>query len=145
MVNWLILVSDVVFALVAAILCILGLSTSKAIKHLGIGKSFWIPVSVSGALFLIGSIVRIFHQVAVELGSLIFLPVELGSLTINTEEIVHVSWLLAICILMFSIYNYSKKVKTIRRGPTPDKRNEVIDQTTELLKRIEKLKKRVKG
>lgn len=101
--NWLILISDVLFALVAAILGILGLSTFKAIRHLGIGKSFWIPTFVSGVFLLIGSVFRIFHEVAVELDL---------SLTINIDEIVHVSWLLALCILMGSIYNYSRKVKT---------------------------------
>ncbi len=143
-VNWLILISDVVFALVASILCRLGLSTIKAIKHLGIGKSFWIPVFLSGILFLLGSTLRIFNQVAVELYSLTFFSVELGSLTIKTEEIVHLSWLFALCILMFSIYNYSKKVKTIRSPTTPNESNELTDQTTELLKRIEKLKKDLK-
>ena len=143
-VNWLILISDVASALVASILCRLGLSTIKAIKHLGIGKSFWIPVFLSGALFLLGSTIRIFNQVAVELYSLTFLSVELGSLTIKTEEIVHLSGLFALCILMFSIYNYSKKVKTMRSPPTPNESNELTDQTTELLKRIEKLKKELK-
>jgi hypothetical protein len=85
-VNWLILISDVVFALVASILCRLGLSTIKAIKHLGIGKSFWIPVFLSGTLFLLGSTIRIFNQVAFEFYSLTFFSVELGLLTIKTED-----------------------------------------------------------
>ncbi len=143
-VNWLIFISDVVSALVASILCRLGLSTIKAIKHLGIGKSFWIPVFLSGALFLLGSTIRIFNQVAVELGSLTFFSVELGSLTIKTEEVVQLSGLFALCILMFSIYSYSRKVKTIRSPPTPNESKELNDQTTELLKRIEKLKKELK-
>ncbi len=144
MVNWIIFVSDVGFTVVAAILCRLGLSTVKSIKQLGISKSFWIPVFASGVLFLIGSIVRIFNQVTVELYSLTFFAVELGSLTIKTEEITHVSWLLALCILMFSIYNYSKKVKTIISPSIPDESNELTDQATELLKQIEKLKKGLK-
>ena len=132
-VNWLILFFDIAFALVAAVLCTLGLNTFKAIKHLGIGKSFWIPVFVYGALFLIGSVAKIFHEVGVEL----------DLLTINTDEIVHVSWLLALCTLMFSIYNYSRKVKTMRGVPIPDASKELTPiekQATELLKRIEKLK-----
>lgn len=94
----LILISDVVFALVAAILSVLGLKTLKAIRHLNIGKSFWTPIFVSGVLFLIGSVVAIFHEVNF-------------SLTTNTEEVVHVSRLLALCILVGSIYTYSRKVK----------------------------------
>ncbi|MFX0067369.1 MAG: hypothetical protein ACFFC7_35050 [Candidatus Hermodarchaeota archaeon] len=145
MVNWLLFVSDVIFMVVAAIICSLGLSTVRAIKHIGIGKSFWIPVSASGVLFLIGSIVRIFNLVTVELYSLTFFAVELGSLTIKTEEIVHISWLLALFILMFSIYKYSKKVKTMISLPTPDEGNELTDQATELLQQIKKLKKELKG
>jgi len=115
-VNWLIFVSDVVFALIAAVLGKLGLSTLKAIRRWGVGKAFWIPVSVSSALFLIGSIVRIVNQVAVELD---------WSLTINTYEIAHVSWLLALCVLMYGIYNYSRKVKKATIVPVQDERTRV--------------------
>jgi hypothetical protein len=117
--NWLILISDVAFAFVAAILAAQGLRTLKAIKHLGIGKSFWIPVIASGALFLIGSVFGIFHEIAVELDL---------SLTINTDEIIHVSWLLALCLLMGSIYSYSRKVKTIKKFPVPEKKEFLISE-----------------
>lgn len=95
--NWLILISDVIFALVATLLGILGLSTLKAIKHLGTGKSFWIPVFLSSAFFLIGSIVTIFHEVNF-------------SLTTKTDEVVQISQLLALCILLGGIYSYSRKI-----------------------------------
>ena len=95
--NWLILISDIIFALIAAILGILGLSTLRAIRHLGTGKSFWIPVFVSGALFLIGSIVTIFHEVNF-------------SLTTKTDEVVQISRLLALCFLLGGIFSYSRKV-----------------------------------
>lgn len=108
MLDWLFLIFDVIFAFVAIILCIIGLSTLKAIRHLGIGKSFWIPVSMSGAFFLIGSASRIFYEAGVEL------KFPLG---VNTDEIVYVSWLLALCILMYGTYNYSKQVKTMRNFP----------------------------
>lgn len=104
--NWLILVSDAVFMLAAAILGVIGLSTLRAIRHLDIGKSFWVPVFLSGALFLIGSGAKTFHDVAIELDL---------SLTINTDQIVHFSSLLALCILMSGIYNYSRNVKTETR------------------------------
>jgi len=136
-VNWVILFSDILFALVATVLGILGLGTFKAIKHLGIGKSFWVPIFVSGLLFVFGSAVRIFHEFAVELG---------WPLTIYTDEIVRVSWLLALCILMSCIYNYSRKVKTAIRAPRQANAHSVAElslmqkQTNELLKRIEKLK-----
>jgi len=136
-VNWLILFFDILFALVATVLGVLGLGTFKAIKHLGIGKSFWVPIFVSGVLFVFGSAVRIFHEFAVELG---------WSLTIYTDEIVRVSWLLALCILMGCIYNYSRKVKTAIRvsgqadAPAVAELTLIQKQTTELLKRIEKLR-----
>jgi len=123
-VNWLILISDVVFALIAAILGMLGLSTLRATRRWGVGKSFWIPVSVSGALFLVGSILTIAHEVAVELN---------WSLTINTNEIVHVSSLLALCILMYGIRNYSRKVKTATILPIQDADNAKTRQTNEQL------------
>lgn len=136
--NWLILFSDILFALVATVLGVLGLGTFKAIKHLGIGKSFWVPIFVSGVLFVFGSAVRIFHEFAVELG---------WSLTIYTDEIIRVSWLLALCILMGCVYNYSRKVKTAIRVSKQEDAHSVAEltlmqkQTNELLKRIEKLKK----
>jgi len=123
--------------LVATVLGVLGLGTFKAIKHLGIGKSFWVPIFVSGVLFVFGSAVRIFHEFAVELG---------WSLTVYTDEIVRVSWLLALCILMGSIYNYSRKVKTAIRvssqadAPRVAELTLIQKQTNELLKRIEKLR-----
>jgi hypothetical protein len=136
-VNWVIPFTDILFALVATVLGILGLGTFKAIKHLGIGKSFWVPIFISGLLFVFGSAVRIFHEFAVELG---------WSITIYTDEIVRVSWLLALCILMGCVYNYSRKVKTVIRVPRKADAHSVAEltlmqkQTNELLKRIEKLK-----
>ena len=139
-VNWLILSFDILFALVATVLGILGLGTFKTIKHLGIGKSFWVPVFISGIFFLLGSAVRIFHEFAVEYG---------WSLTIYTDEIVRVSWLLALGILLGSIYNYSRKVKKAIRVQSPDAHSVaeltlMQKETNELLKRIEKLKNKYK-
>jgi hypothetical protein len=95
--NWLILISAVIFALVATLLGILGYRTFKAIKHLGTGKSFWIPVFLSGVLFLAGSIFTILHEVDF-------------SLTTKTGEVVQISQLLALCILLGGIYSYSRRV-----------------------------------
>jgi len=96
-VNWLILISNVIFALVATLIGILGFRTLKAIKHLGTGKPFWIPVFLSGVLFLVGSIFTIFHEVDF-------------SLTTKTDEVVQISQLFALCILLGGIYSYSRKV-----------------------------------
>ncbi len=124
------------FALVAAVLGILGHGTFKSIKHLDVGKSFWIPIFVSGILFVFGSVVRIFHEFAVEYSWV--------AMT-YTDELIRISWLLAITILFGSIYNYSKKVKIIIKATTPQAQNEaeltgLKKQTHDLLKQIEKLK-----
>jgi len=113
--NWLIIALDIMFALVAAVLGILGHGTFKSIKHLGVGKSFWIPIFVSGILFVFGSAVRIFHEFAVEYSWV--------AMT-YTDELIRISWLLAITILFGSIYNYSKKVKIIIKATTPQAQNE---------------------
>ena len=63
--NWFTIALDILFALVAAVLGILGLGTFKSTKHLDIGKSFWMPVFLSSILFVLGSAVRIFHGVLI--------------------------------------------------------------------------------
>lgn len=92
-----ILAFEVVFASVAAVLSILSIRTLKAIKHLGVGRSFWIPVSVSGIFFLIGSIFTIFHEVD-------------SSMMTGITEVVQVIRLFAICTLVYGIYSYSSRV-----------------------------------
>ena len=134
--NWSLIVLDIMFALVAAVLGILGHGTFKSIKHLDAGKSFWIPIFVSGIFFVFGSAVRIFHEFAIEYGWIIMS---------YTDEIIRISWLLAITILFASIYNYSRKVKiTIRAlNPQAEKEAELTGlkkQTKDLLKEVEKLK-----
>jgi hypothetical protein len=133
--NWLIIALDILFALVAAVLGIMGLGTFKSIKHLGIGKSFWMPIFFSGILFVFGSAVRIFHAFAVEYGWVI----------VYTEEVTRISWLLGIVILFGSIYSYSRKVKMSIQlaAPETEKNAELKGlnkQTNDLLKQIEKLK-----
>lgn len=134
--NWLIIALDIMFALVAAVLGILGQGTFKSIKHLDAGKSFWIPIFVSGIFFVFGSAVRIFHEFAIEYGWIVMS---------YTDEIIRVSWLLAITILFASIYNYSRKVKITIRAMTPQAKKEaeltgLKKQTQDLLKQVEKLK-----
>ena len=134
--NWSLIVLDIMFALVAAVLGILGHGTFKSIKHLDAGKSFWVPIFVSGIFFVFGSAVRIFHEFAIEYGWMIMT---------YTDEIIRISWLIAITILFASIYNYSRKVKiTVRAlNPQAEKAAELTGlkkQTNDLLKEVEKLK-----
>jgi len=101
--NWLITVSNVAFALIAALLCVLSWNTLKNIRYLHVGKSFWIPAFVSGLLFAVGSIISIFNELVL-------------SLTIAVE-IVQVIELIAFCSLSVGIYSYSKMI----RKNLPDK------------------------
>jgi hypothetical protein len=124
------------FALVSAVLGILAHGTFKSIKHLGIGKSFWIPILISGILFVFGSAVRIFHEFAIEYNWIAMS---------YTNEIIRISWLLAITILFGSIFNYSRKVKITIKATIPQSKKEaeltgLKKQTQDLLKKIEKLK-----
>ncbi len=84
-------------AAVAVALILLSLKTLQAIKHLGVGKSFWMPVAVSGFLFFFGSVVAILFELNF-------------SLTAYTDEVVQISRLLALGILVGGIASYSRKV-----------------------------------
>ena len=94
------------------------------------------PLFLSGILFVLGSAVRIFHAFAVEYDWLVMT---------YTDEVIRVSWLLAIGILFGSIYSYSRKVKTAIKVTTAEGQREIElkglkKQTNDLLKQIEKLK-----
>jgi hypothetical protein len=95
--NWLIIILNITFASIAILLCVLGLSTLKTIRHLNMGKSFWIPVFVSGLLFSIGSITTIFNEVGLPLTS--------------TDEIGQITQLIALCFLSGGIYGYSRRIR----------------------------------
>jgi uncharacterized membrane protein YedE/YeeE len=95
--NWLTLILNITFASVAILLCVLGLSTLKTIRHLNVGKTFWIPVFVSGLLFSIGSITTIFNEVGLSLTSI--------------NEIGQIAQLIALCFLSGGIYSYSRTIR----------------------------------
>jgi hypothetical protein len=86
-----------VVASFAVALILLSLKTLQAIKHLGIGKSFWTPVAASGFLFFFGSIVAILFELNF-------------SLMPYTDEVVQISRLMALGILVVGVYSYSRKV-----------------------------------
>jgi hypothetical protein len=93
----LVLILEIVVASIAVALILLSLKTLQAIRHIGVGKSFWMPVAMSGFLFFFGSIVAILFELNF-------------SLTEYTDEVVQVSRLLALCILVGGVYSYSRKV-----------------------------------
>jgi hypothetical protein len=137
--NWLIIALDMLFALIAAILGILGFKTFKSIEHLGVGKSFWVPIFLSGIFFLFGSAVRILN--------IFFVEYSWGVIAF-ADEVFRGSSLLAIGILLSSIYGYSKKVKNALLVTETDVPQEIEltaleKQTNDLLKQVEKLKAQI--
>lgn len=103
---------EVVFAVTAAVLSILSLLTHRSIRHLHVGRSFWIPVFVSSTLFLIGSVVAVLFELGLSI-PLIYL---------TTDEFVQLTRIFAICTLVGGIYSYSRQVRSIlpREEPKPD-------------------------
>ena len=95
--NWLIIILNITFALISTLLCALGWSTLKTIRHLNVGKTFWIPVCVAGLFFSIGSITTIFNEVGFSLPSI--------------NEIGQIAQLIALCFLSGGIYGYSKSIR----------------------------------
>jgi hypothetical protein len=137
--NWLIIALDILFAMIAAILSILGFRTYQSIKNLNVGKSFWVPIFLSGIFFVLGSAARILSAFFIEYGS--------GAMTF-IDEVVQVSSLLAIGILLSSIYGYSRKVKTAVKVTKVNVHKEtelttLEKQTNDLLKQVEKLKRQI--
>lgn len=92
-----VLILEMVVASIAVALILLSLKTLQAIKYLGVGRSFWTPVALSGFLFFFGSIVAILFELNI-------------SLTAYTGEVVQISRLLALCILVGGVYSYSRRV-----------------------------------
>jgi hypothetical protein len=88
---------EVPLASIALILSIVSWKTFKSIRHLDVGKSFWIPMFASGGLFFVGSILAILD--------------DLGLLSnAYSAEIVAGSRLLALCALLGCVYVYSRKI-----------------------------------
>lgn len=92
-----VLILEVPFAAIALILSLVSWKTLRAIKHLNIGRSFWIPMMLSGTFFLVGSVVAILNDVG-----LLF--------TTYVAEVVAVSELFALCALVSGVYTYSRKI-----------------------------------
>jgi hypothetical protein len=96
-VNWLIIISNIGFASISTILCLLGWNTLKTIKYLHVDKSFWIPIFLSGLLFAISSLITILNDIVLSLTA--------------AFEIEQITQLIALCALSIGIYSYSKTIK----------------------------------
>ena len=92
-----VLILEVPLACIAIVLSGISLRTLRSIKHLSVGKSFWIPVLSSGIFFFAGSMVAILSDLGL-------------SFTAYTVEVVSVSRLLALCFLVGGVYTYSRKI-----------------------------------
>ncbi|TRO50230.1 hypothetical protein E2P47_00335 [Candidatus Bathyarchaeota archaeon] len=95
--DWLIIISNTVFCIISAALCVLGWNTLKAIKYLNIGKLFWIPIFLSSVLFAAGSLITILNDM--------FLSSTLAF------EIEQLTQLVALCFLSVGILSYSKIIR----------------------------------
>lgn len=92
-----VLILEIPLASIAIVLSAVSWKTLQAIKHLGVGKSFWIPVLCSGIFFFAGSIMAILSDLGL-------------SFTTYTAETISVSRLLALCFLAGGVYTYSRKI-----------------------------------
>lgn len=91
-----ILFLEVPIAGIAIVLSILSWKTFRKIKDLHVGKSFWIPILLSGIFFFIGSVTAIL--------------MDLGYSFAYSVEIASTSRLFALCILLGGIYMYSRQI-----------------------------------
>jgi len=91
-----VLILEVPLASIAIILSVVSWKTLQAIKHLAVGKAFWIPIMLSGIFFFAGSIVAIFS--------------DLGVWFTASTEVISMSRLLALSCLAGGVYAYSRKI-----------------------------------
>jgi len=87
---------EVPLAGIAIVLSTLSWKTYGKIKHLDVGKSFWIPVMLSGIFFLTGSVTAILS--------------DLGYSFAYSIEFASISRLFALCILLGGVYAYSRQI-----------------------------------
>ena len=109
-----VLIFEVSFASVAIILCVVSLRTLRAIKHLSVGKSFWLPILFSGIIFFIESIIAVFSELGFSFSS-------------HTVEIISIGQLVALCFLAGGIYSYSRKItkNLVEKFPLPERTGEL--------------------
>jgi hypothetical protein len=114
----LLLILDVMIAAIAGILSLLSLRTLKAIKHLGVGKSFWIPILMSGILFLAEAVISILRE-------------SNFTFTVYTDEVLQIIQILALTIDVAAVYSYSRRISVslTEKFPPPQRLAQVDIQT----------------
>ncbi len=90
------LLFEIPIALTAVALTAISARTYKAIKHLGVGKSFWIPTISSGIFFLAGSLITILSDLGI-------------SFFHNSIDVVAASRMIGLVALTAGIFMYSRK------------------------------------
>jgi hypothetical protein len=115
-----VLILEVPIASIAFILTFVSFRTLRAIKHLSVGKSFWIPVLFSGIFFLSASTIAIINDLG-------FSPIS------YTVEVTSVSRLIAVCFLAGGVFTYSRKItkNLIEKFTLQERPLEVELQTSE--------------
>jgi hypothetical protein len=102
-----VLILEFPIASIAFILIAVSLRTLRTIKHLSVGKSFWVPILLSGIFFLAGSIITILSELGFSFITYII-------------EVAYFSRLLALCFLSGGIYTYSRKItQNLGKFPIP--------------------------
>jgi len=91
-----VLILEVPLAGIAIFLSILSWKTFRKIKHLDVGKSFWIPIMLSGIFFFTGSVTAILSA--------------LGYSFAYSIEFASISRLFGLCILLGGVYTYSTQI-----------------------------------
>jgi hypothetical protein len=97
---------EAAIAAVAAVIAVLSLRTERAIKHIGVGKSFWIPVALSGILFIVGSVISALNLIGFSMVSTISM----------IDEIAQTTRLIAMAFLLIGVTSYSRQVSNNLRG-----------------------------
>lgn len=91
-----VLLLEVPLAGIAIVLSILSWKTLRKIKYLNVGKSFWIPVMLSGIFFFTGSVTAILS--------------DFGYSFAYSIEFTSINRLFALCILLGGVYTYSRQI-----------------------------------
>ncbi len=125
-----ILLLEVPIAGIAIVLSVLSLKTFRKIKHFHVGKSFWIPILLSGIFFFTGSAAAIL--------------IDLGYSFAYSVEIASISRLFALCILLGGVYTYSRQIlKNLSQDfilsapPTTVKTQEETEPSKSIMERID--------
>lgn len=128
-----VLLIEVPLAAIALVLGLLSWRTLRTIRHLDVGKSFWIPVLLSGVFFFAGSVAAILN--------------DLGVSFVYGIEIISGSRLLALCVLLGGVSTYSRQISRnlaqhfiIPAPPTPEESQKEAKPAVSIVDRLEERK-----